>query len=108
MARATFTHAYDLTTECGWFQPLFIMKAYEDKKMQVRPTDRVEYFLSNGEIPSLQTSFCTVSDEFCCSPSAALAGIWNSRPDNKCNVAQKFVFPHQRCYGSQLFWTCVC
>ena len=26
----------DLTTECGWFSPMLIMKAYEDKNQQVR------------------------------------------------------------------------
>ena len=80
---------------------LLIIKAYEDKNSKCGPTDRTERFLSNGEIFSLQTNFCTELEQFCCSSSAALACIWNSRPDNKCNVFQKFVFPHQRCYGTK-------
>ena len=52
---------------------------------------------------SLQTNFCTEIEHFCCSTSAALACIWNSRPDNKCNVFQLFAFSHQRCYVAQTF-----
>ena len=76
------------TTTCDWFKPLSIIKAYEDKKGKCGSKDRADAssFLSNGEIFSLRTSLCAGLEQFCCSPSADLACICDSRPDNKCNV----------------------
>ena len=43
------------TTKCGWFQPLLIIKAYDDKKRKCGPTDRAEHFLSNSKLISAQS-----------------------------------------------------
>ena len=53
-------------------------KASEDKERKCGSIDRAEHFLSNGEIFSLHTNFCTELEQFCRSPSAALACRWNN------------------------------
>ena len=53
----------ELTTKCGWFQPLLIIKAYEDKKRKCDSTYRAEHFLLNSEIFTLQTNFWTKTSQ---------------------------------------------
>ena len=86
------------------------VKGYDHKKSKLDSKHRIKHFLSNGEIFSLQTSFCTEWEQTsCCSPSADFICIWNSslkikRHGNffqhvKCHVLKVFVFLHQRWYG---------
>ena len=40
-------------------RPLSIIKAYEDRKSKGHSKDRADNFLSNSEVFSLQTNFCS-------------------------------------------------
>ena len=94
------------TTKFGWFNPLSVIKAYEDQKRKCGSRVRAENFLSNGEILSLQTYFFAELEQYCCSPSADYTRVWNASLQIKCHIFQKLVLFHHKCCGSPkgLIW----
>ena len=75
---------------------------YKEHKTKLGSACREIKMQFSGPTLRLFDNFYIEFEQFCCSRSAAKACIWNIRADNKILLTEKFVFPHQECYGTQM------